>query len=629
MSSDPRFSAMHSAPIFAKQKKDNFKTKVDSRFSSLLTDEKFVGAAGKTDIYGRKNKKNSSNAKKEMESLYVKEDSNDKGKQSKFKGKEAKTASKKQNGNKGDTRVDYLNKLARGEIEGSSSENSEEEEFEGGSSDENSDSDDEIYDRKQKSALAIPSITKEGKLDLGLTGEESDEEPQYDTSSTIESNRIAIQNCDWDNISAKDIMAILLSFCPTGKRVDSVSVYYSDFGLQRMKEEEEVGPQGIWLEDKATSSDEDIDSDEDVEEDDDEDIADISRKPGQIGIVWEDEKKHRRRNMNNLKHHSDSDLSENEEQDSDEDEDAEQSVYDESQEGSGEDTDFANGKFPKQEPLNMKKKKVVSDYNEVAVRKYELSKLKYCFAVVTCDSAATAAYLYEQLDGIEFHNSSMEFDLSLVPDEVDFSTRKLKDECKDFSSNVYEPPADFVVNALQHTSVECTWDKGESHREKKLTQISQWRKLQDSDFAQYIASDSDSDDEGEDSLTKKEREAKAKGFRKALLGGGDSDEEHDDFFQVEENSEDGEEDVHKTFSFVPKEDEKETQKSKKKEKRKLKAEEDKKTELEKHSEEEEAKSKALLELMLTGESDDVSAEQYNMHEIRKAEMKRLKKEEKK
>ena len=594
-----------------------------------------------------------------MESLYVKEneDTKEVDNQSDVKGK-GKVVSKGQKG-KPDTRVDYLNKLARGEIDGSSSEESEsEDESDAGSSENDSDSDNEVYDRKQKRALAIPSITKDGHLDLGLVAAESDEdEPQYDTSDTIESNRIAIQNCDWDNISAKDIMAILLSFCPTGKTVKSVSVFYSDFGLQRIQEEEEVGPQGIWLEDKTTSSDEEeYDSEEEEElEESEEAVADISRKPGQVGIVWEDENKDKKNNKNKKvesesESEEDSDEVGSENGDinnlikkneilfiiSEEEEDDENSDMSDNSEYSG------NDKFQKQDPLKIKTKKVVSDFNEVAVRKYELSKLKYCFAVVTCDSSGTAAYLYEQLDGIEFHNSSMEFDLSLIPDEVDFTTRKCKDECRDFSSSVYEPPADFVVNALQHTSVECSWDKGESHREKKLTQISQWRKLQDSDFAQYIASESESEEE-EELSNKLEREIKAKEFRRALLGGSDSEDEPDDFFQIEDKEEEEDEGVHKTFSFVPKDEGKDETKKTKKERRKEKLQEEKEqqeqgdqnqNQNQNQQLEEDAKSKALLQLMLTDENQGGSgdtngnSEQYNMHDIRKAEMKRLKKEEK-
>lgn len=78
--------------------------------------------------------------------------------------------------------------------------------------------------------------------------------------------------------------------------------------------------------------------------------------------------------------------------------------------------------------------------------------------------------------------------------------RECRDTClgSEVSSivNSYVPP-DFVVKALQHTNVDCTWDEGEKIREKKLSNLSSWRTLQESDFQQYIASD-DSSDEDDD-----------------------------------------------------------------------------------------------------------------------------------
>jgi hypothetical protein len=71
----------------------------------------------------------------------------------------------------------------------------------------------------------------------------------------------------------------------------------------------------------------------------------------------------------------------------------------------------------------------------------------------------------------------------------------VRDQCTEVGGD-YQPP-DFVVNALQHTTVQCSWDEGEKDRERKLTNISQWRQLQESELLQYVAS-SDSDDEEEE-----------------------------------------------------------------------------------------------------------------------------------
>ena len=45
--------------------------------------------------------------------------------------------------------------------------------------------------------------------------------------------------------------------------------------------------------------------------------------------------------------------------------------------------------------------------------------------------------------------------------------------------------------------MDCSWDAGERDREQKLTNISMWRQLNESDLQQYIAS-SDSEEEEEE-----------------------------------------------------------------------------------------------------------------------------------
>jgi hypothetical protein len=83
-----------------------------------------------------------------------------------------------------ETRLDYLNKLARGEISGSSSDE------EGVEADEESSSEDEASD-----------LDESGTHDpFEIPGDVVEE------SSDVESNRIAIQNCDWENLTAEDLM---------------------------------------------------------------------------------------------------------------------------------------------------------------------------------------------------------------------------------------------------------------------------------------------------------------------------------------------------------------------------------------------------------------------------------------
>lgn len=181
---------------------------------------------------------------------------------------------------------------------------------------------------------------------------------------------------------------------------------------------------------------------------------------------------------------------------------------------------------------------VESDFNPEKLRAYEVSKLKYYFGIVEFTDPNCADIAYKQVDGMEFEHSSAAVDMrSIEIDQIDdvVKDRPLRDESTGVPSN-YEPP-DFVVDALQQSNVDCTWDAGDRDRERVLTKYvsgDSWKALaEDGQLNQYLASDVSSADESSD-----EEGEKAQSMRKLLGLEGSENEDGSE----SGNDDDGDED---------------------------------------------------------------------------------------
>ena len=505
---DPRFDSMYSAPLFKKFRKDDNKLKLDNRFKTVLTEERFRSTPGEVDKYGRTSRNSSKKAAKdELENFYAIEDE-----EGAREGDEASSTQKSST----ESRLEYLNKLSRGDMSDDSSSSSDDDEEES-SNDSSGSSDDSSANSMQQDEEVLS---------------DEEEAPTGDAS-----NRLALQNCDWDSLSAEDLIVVLQSFCPTGHTVRKVTVYPSDFGKEQMANEEKYGPTPIWEKFIDKQGHHGIEDDEDIYEgvvvdgegsedygDEEAEVknkvkgADFRRSKNIVGLVMQEELVRRGK--------------------------ADKSTLD------GEDFEDVSG-----EAVGL---------NKVALRKYELNKLKYYFAVADFDSIEAADYVYKELDGMELENSSMTFDLRFVPDDVDLSDREARDSCTSTSvAPSYKPP-DFIVQALQRTNVECTWDEGDRERGRKLGRsFGGWKDLNESELQQYLASDSDEDKEGikkthmdTDNIQSEKRGKKD--LRKLLLGDQSDvgDSEDDDFFlqgdedHEEDDNKDGS-DIDKEYSFIP------------------------------------------------------------------------------
>lgn len=98
------------------------------------------------------------------------------------------------------------------------------------------------YYEASETSSSSGSIDGESDQDL-LSGAEEDEEdvPLGDTT-----DKLAIMNCNWDSISSDDLFVLIQSFLDDnapGRKLVKLSIHKSNFGEEKMKREEEFGPE--------------------------------------------------------------------------------------------------------------------------------------------------------------------------------------------------------------------------------------------------------------------------------------------------------------------------------------------------------------------------------------------------
>eukprot|EP00931_Biecheleriopsis_adriatica_P009593 TRINITY_DN110661_c0_g1_i1.p1 TRINITY_DN110661_c0_g1~~TRINITY_DN110661_c0_g1_i1.p1 ORF type:complete len:704 (-),score=218.30 TRINITY_DN110661_c0_g1_i1:13-2085(-) len=145
-----------------------------------------------------------------------------------------------------------------------------------------------------------------------------------------------------------------------------------------------------------------------------------------------------------------------------------------------------------------------------ALRVYQMDRTKYHWALVECDSDATAAWLYDQMDGLEADGiCPATLDLRFVPDDLKPPHAP--------SSEASEIPKKFagpamLRSAAAHTKVKCTWDEAPPQRRKDLMRKKfSVNELADLDLKAYLASSSE------------EEAGEAADDLRALVAGSDSD----------------------------------------------------------------------------------------------------------
>ncbi len=135
------------------------------------------------------------------------------------------------------------------------------------------------------------------------------------------------------------------------------------------------------------------------------------------------------------------------------------------------------------------------EFNSAKLRRYQLERLRYYYAVLDCSSVSVAQSIYDAVDGTEYLTTANFFDLRYIPHETDFSEDEPRDECERIPDGYR--PNDFVTDALQHSKVRLTWDADDvSRKEAQKKAFSGSRAdINENDLKAYLGSDS-SEDEG-------------------------------------------------------------------------------------------------------------------------------------
>ncbi|ANB12825.1 Esf1p [Sugiyamaella lignohabitans] len=413
VTSDPRFASVHNDPRFNLPKRKNIKSDLDSRFKDAISKEKEFQKVETIDKYGRKISRN--NTRKELERYYNLDDEKKAdSEESESEQEEKATAdiqedseSESESSDESDDEEKLAKSVTYDRARGEGPEDSESSSSDDSSSDDSDDSDDDVfgdeedYDEEEEEGPGVKP-----KVELG-----------------DETSSFAVVNMDWDNIRAVDLMATLSSFAPARGRIVSVSIYPSEYGKEKMAQEELQGPaKELFVDSKKKSK---------------------SKKPV------------------------------SDEESSDEEEINEKTII---QEDKGEEVDGSK------------------------LRKYQLQRLKYYYAVVKCDSVATAKNIYDNVDGTEYESTANFFDLRYIPEGMDFEDAP-RDECTKIPSNY--KPNNFVTDALQHSKVKLTWDETPSERLQLASKAFSQKEIDDMDFKAYLASDSEDEEEaGEDAREK-------------------------------------------------------------------------------------------------------------------------------
>jgi len=133
-------------------------------------------------------------------------------------------------------------------------------------------------------------------------------------------------------------------------------------------------------------------------------------------------------------------------------------------------------------------------YDPIELRKYELKKLKYYYAVIYCDSISTASYLYTTLDGKEIERTQCFIDMRFIPNSLKKFPYQPKEICDHIPANKEYVQKFHPNNALQDTKVKLTYDENNKEREDIIERAFKKEGFNEEEINEFLVSSDDEDD---------------------------------------------------------------------------------------------------------------------------------------
>lgn len=225
MDSDKRFEHLASDPRFKTLRRKQKKVVIDERFQSMFTDKKFTLKYNRNKR-GRKQNKTSADDLKKYYSLEDKPITHD----------EPKSESSEESEHETDESIS-----SHSNTEQHKEDSDQDEEAEAEAEEVSATSESEISSSSDESDSEEENLEEENQVDVSNI--EFDWKPLDHDAETSEqtTQRLAIQNLDWDNLDVKDLYVLIQSV----RMPLSVKIYISEFGKERLAKEEIDGPKEI------------------------------------------------------------------------------------------------------------------------------------------------------------------------------------------------------------------------------------------------------------------------------------------------------------------------------------------------------------------------------------------------